>query len=158
MGMRKLGRPHICIFCCITCPRFLKDDRSVKQFTGQGIEKINDVVRAIYHSKSNRHDACKEAVQALKRIDNLQNFERVPHKYTKNNTEYWTKEIYEQRRKRPRLCVDPREDDGIPTLTQDDIDKMSLCEIKEKLRELNVKTKLRSLVKLKELLKSTILS
>jgi hypothetical protein len=54
------------------------------------------------------------------------------------------------------LCVDPQEDVGIPPLTQNDIDKMSLCEIKEKLKELNVKTKLRSLVKLKELLKNTI--
>ena len=48
--------------------------KSLKQFTGQGIEKINDVVRSVYHNKSNRHDACKEAVEALKRINNLQDF------------------------------------------------------------------------------------
>jgi hypothetical protein len=34
---------------------------------------------------------------------------------------------------------------------------MSLCEVKEKLEELHIKTKLRRLDKLKELLKSTIL-
>lgn len=80
-------------------PRFLKDDKSLKSFTGQGIEKINDVVRSIYHNKSNRHDACKEAMQAVRRIDNLQDFERIPHQYKKQDNAYWTNEIFEERRK-----------------------------------------------------------
>ena len=68
-----------------------------------------DVVRSVYHNKSNCHDACKETVEALKKIDNLQDFERTSHKYTKKNEDYWLNEIYQQRRKRPRLCVDTRE-------------------------------------------------
>jgi hypothetical protein len=130
----------------------------LKSFTGQGIEKINDVVRSIYHNKSNRHDACKEAMQALRRIDNLQDFERIPHQYQKQDNTYWSNEIFEQRRKRPRLCVDPREDENHhDQLNPEDTDSMSLCEVKEKLEELHIKTKLRRLDKLKELLKSTIL-
>ena len=129
-------------------PRFIKDDTSLKSFTGQGIEKINDVVRAIYHM----------AMQALRRIDNLQDFERMPHQYQKQDNTYWSNEIFEQRRKRPRLCVDPREDENHhDQLNPEDIDSMSLCEVKEKLEELHIKTKLRRLDKLKELLKSTIL-
>ena len=131
-------------------PRFIKDDTSLKSFTGQGIEKILDVyvVRAIYHNKSNRHDACKEAMQALRRIDNLQDFERMPHQYQKKNNTYWSNEIFEQRRKRPRLCVDPTEDENHhDQLNPEDIDSMSLCEIKEKLEELHIKTKLRRLDK-----------
>jgi hypothetical protein len=109
-------------------PRFIKDDTSFKSFTGQGIEKINDVVRAIYHNKSNRHDACKEAMQALRRIDNLQDFERMPHQYQKQDNTYWSNEIFEQRRKRPLLCVDPREDENHhDQLNPEDIDRMSLC-------------------------------
>ena len=140
-------------------PRFIKDDNSFKSFTGQGIEKINDVVRSIYHNKSNRHDARKEAIQALRRIDNLQDFERMPRQYKKQDDGYWSKEIFQQRRKRPRLCVDLREDENHQhQLNPEDVDSMTLCEVKEKLKELRMKTKLRRLDKLKELLKSTILA
>ncbi len=135
--------------------RFLKEDKSIKIFTGQGIEKINDVVRSVYHTKSNRHDGCREAMQALKRIDNLQNFERKPHKYNKKDDDYWSNGIFEQRRKRPRLCVDPREDQV--QLIPGDVDTMSLREVKDKLKELQIKTKVRKLEKLRELLKKTIL-
>jgi hypothetical protein len=127
-------------------PRFIKDDTSLKSFTGQGIEKINDVVCAIYHM----------AMQALRRIDNLQDFERMPHQYQKQDNTYWSNEIFEQRRK--SLCVYPREDENHhDQLNPEDIDSMSLCEVKEKLEELHIKTKLQRLDKLKELLKSTIL-
>lgn len=54
---------------CYHIPHFLKADIPLKRFTGQGIEKINDIVRSIYHNKSNKHDACCEALQAIKRID-----------------------------------------------------------------------------------------
>ena len=103
-----------------------------------------DVVRSVYHNKSNCHDACKEAVKALKKIDNLQDFERTSHKYTKKNEDYWLSEIYKQRRKRPRLCVDTRKDHETP-LTPEEVDPMSLDEVKEKLKELQVKTKVRKL-------------
>lgn len=136
-------------------PMFLKQDKSIKIFTGQGIEKINDVVRSVYHTKSNRHDACKEAVQALKRIDNLQDFERKPCAYNKKDDDYWSNDIFEQRRKRPRLCVDPREDQV--QLIPDHVDTMSLQEVKEKLKELQIKTRVRKLENLKQLLKKAIL-
>ena len=135
---------------------FLKKDKAIKIFTGQGIEKINDVVRSVYHSKSNRHDACKEAVQALKRIDNLQDFERKPHVYKKKDENYWSNEIFEQRRKRPRLCVDQREEQ-VELLNPDHVDTMTLQEVKEKLKELEIKTKARKIEKLKQLLKKAIL-
>ena len=65
-------------------------------------------------------------------------------------------EIYQQRRKRPRLCVDTREDHEAP-LTPEEFDLMRLDEVKEKLKELQVKTKVRKLEKLREILKSQIL-
>lgn len=65
---------------------------------------------------------------------------------------------YLRRRKRPRLFVDPREDENNQDqLNPEDVDSMSLCEVKAKLKELHIKTKLRRLDKLKDLLKSTIL-
>ena len=85
-------------------------------------------MRFVYHNKSNHHDACKEAVEALKRIDNLQGFDRTPHKYTKKNDDYWSNKIYQQRRKRPRLCVDGRDDHQAP-LTPEEVDVMSPAEV-----------------------------
>ena len=70
----------------------------------RGVEKMNDVVRAVYHRKSNKHDACKDTLLALKRIDILKDYRKHPNIYTKNNQEYWTHGILEQRRKRQRLC------------------------------------------------------
>ncbi|KAL9977700.1 hypothetical protein ACROYT_G015133 [Oculina patagonica] len=52
--------------------RFIRDETAFKSFTGQGVKEINDTVRSIYHNKCNKHDACKEAILALKRIDHLQ--------------------------------------------------------------------------------------
>ena len=138
-------------------PRFIKDEQCLKSFTGQGIEKINDVVRAIYHNKSNHHDPCKEAMQALRRIDNLQDFERKPHEYKKQHDEYWSNKIFEERRKRPRLCVDPRQEENHQDQYHEDVENMNLCQVKAKLKELNIKTKLRRLDKLQQLLKNVML-
>ena len=131
-------------------PKFLKDGTCLKSFTGQGVEKTNDIVRSIYHNKSNKHDACKEAILAVKRIDHLQDFERVPHQYTKRKNDYWETDIFVQRRKKPRLCVDVREEEEAP-LTQADVDSMSLQEIKDTLKSLNIKTKVRKIDKLREI-------
>ena len=134
--------------------QFLKDDTCLKSFTGRGVEKTNDIVHSIYHTKSNRHDACKEAILAVKRIDHLQDFERVPHQYTKQNNDYWTNDIFLQRRKKPRLCVDVREEE-VP-MTQANVDSMSLQEIKDALKSLSIKTKVRKIDKLREILKKAI--
>lgn len=136
-------------------PKFLKGENSLKSFTGQGVEKTNDIVRSIYRNKSNRHDACKEAILALKRTDHLQEYERTPHTYTKQSNDYWNSGRYEQRRKKPRLCVDVREEPEVP-MTEVDIDNMSLQGIKDKLKELNIKTRVRRMDKLREILKNYI--
>lgn len=136
---------------CYHVPRFLNQETAVKRFTGQGIEKINDIVRSIYHNKSNKHDACSEALLALKRIDRLQHHEREPQKYAKRARDYWDNEIYLQRKQRKRFGVDPREITPDSEIASN-IDDLSIAEIKEKLKSLGIKTRLRSLAKLRELL------
>ena len=84
-------------------PKFLCDDDGFKIFTGQGVEKTNDVVRSVYHRKCNKQDGCKESLLALKRIDSLREHEKAPSTYTKRDDTYWTEKIVEERRKRPRL-------------------------------------------------------
>lgn len=136
-------------------PRFVKDETPFKSFTGQGVEKINDTVRSIYHNKCNNHDACKEALLALKRIGHLQGFERQPHQYSKKNDEYWASDIFEQRRKRPRLCVASTEDDA-PPMNEIDVDTMTIHEIKTTLKEMGIATRVRREDKLREILRKAI--
>ncbi|KAK2565676.1 hypothetical protein P5673_010845 [Acropora cervicornis] len=136
-------------------PKFLASNTSFKSFTGQGVEKINDMVRSIYHNKSNRHDPCKEAILALKRIDHLQEFEREPNHYNKRNNNYWTSDIFDQRRKRPRLYNTSTVDDE-PTTEDINIKNMSVCEIKSKLKEMNISTRCRREDKLREILRRAI--
>ena len=41
---------------------------SIEQFTGQGVEKLNDIIRKIHNQKSSRQDACFAALSACERI------------------------------------------------------------------------------------------
>ena len=122
----------------------------IKRFTGQGVEKTNDVIRRLYHLKSNKFDACKDGLQAVKRLDDLQEFEHQPRNYVQHDREYWTEGILEEQRKRIRLSVVPREDPGIK------IEDMSSAELKAKLKEMNIHTRIRSLDRLRQLLKDAI--
>ena len=70
---------------CYHVPFFLAST-GLKCFTGQGVEKTNDVIRRLYHLKSNNYDSCKDGLQAVKRLDELQEFERHPRR-TGNVTE-----------------------------------------------------------------------
>ena len=124
---------------------------AIKRFTGQGIEKINNIVRSIYHNKSNKHDACSEALLALKRVDRLQHHERESQMHVKRDNNYWDNEIYVERKKRKRLGVDPSEIIPERDVTIN-VDDLGIEEIKEKIKSLGIKTRLRSLVKLRELL------
>ena len=112
----------------------------IKRFTGQGVEKTNDVIRRLYHLKSNKFDACKDGLQAVKRLDDLQGFERKPR----------TTGILEERRKKPRLySVVSREHEMT-------IEEMSFAAIKTKLKEMNIKTRIRKLDKLRQPLRDAI--
>ena len=56
----------------------------------------------------------------------------------------------QERQKRPRLSVTPREDDEL------NIDGMNETNLKTKLKEMNVKTRVRNVDKLRQLLKDVI--
>jgi hypothetical protein len=103
----------------------------VKCFTGQGVEKLNDVIRRFYHQKSNKYDACTDGLQAVKRLDDLQDFDRKPRSYKQQDASYWNNGIIEERQKRPRLSVTPPDEDVE-------------AEVKAKLKEMGVKTCVKS--------------
>ena len=134
---------------CYHLPFFLETS-GVKKFTGQGVEKMNDIIRRIYHLKSNKYDVCKDGLLAVKRIDDLQDHERKPRPYTRKNESYWNEEIKEQRRKRKRLSVTPRE------TSQQDIDDLTDMQVREKLKQLKCNSRVRCPNKLRQLLKDKL--
>ena len=83
----------------------------------------------------------------------LSDKERVRRSYNKTNIEYWENELKETRSKRRKAEVGPS-----PELQQSntmhllDIQSLSAVEIREKLKELGVMTRVRKLEKLREIL------
>ena len=111
---------------------------------------MNDVIRRIYMLKSNKYDVCKDDLLAVKRIDDLQDHERKPRPYTKNNESYWNEEIKEERRKRKRLSVTPRETNQL------DIGNLTDLQVRKKLKQLNCNSRVRCPNKLRQLLKDKL--
>jgi hypothetical protein len=56
-------------FSCIPCSVFHLKVWKVLRYSGQGVEKINDDIQKIHHSKTNKWDATVDALQVRKRIE-----------------------------------------------------------------------------------------
>lgn len=122
------------------------------------MEKNNDDVRKFHLTKSNKWDAPKDVLLASKRLQITGQQEREKRRYNKSNADYWSTEILETRRKRRRLPAAPSE--KIPESNPDyvlDIQNLSAFEIKQKLKELGVQTKVRKLEKLQDILRAVLL-
>ena len=86
-------------------PMFLELYGSVKIFTGQGVEKNNDVARSIVLRKSNKWDSTSDVLRHEKRQWELQDCERRPRGYIPKNDMYWESGIRESRQKRKRVSA-----------------------------------------------------
>ena len=80
-------------------PMFLKNFKSVKLFTGQGVEKNNDAARNVVLHKSNKRNAAADVLKQEFRQWELRDQERTKRSYCKKNMTYWDTEIKEKRRK-----------------------------------------------------------
>lgn len=123
----------------------------------KGVEKNNDDVRKFHLTKSNKWDAPKDILLVSKRLQFTSQHEREPRAYMKRNGEYWSTEIKEARSKRRKLfdtpCPESQANNPESVL---DINGLSVLEIKQKLKELGVKTRARKLEKLQEILKRAL--
>ena len=79
-------------------PTFLETYKTVKLFSGQGVEKNNDVARSVVLIKSNNWDA---AADVLKKREK----KRIKRSYTKKNRQYWEHELEEERKKRRKTSI-----------------------------------------------------
>ena len=63
---------------------------SLKQFTGQGVEKFNDDIKLIFHRKTNRHDTTLKALRLRQRKYINRTSARMKKKVQKVNQKYWS--------------------------------------------------------------------
>ena len=77
-------------------PNFLQKFNSVKLFTGQGVEKNNDIARNVVLRKSNKVDSVSDVLQLESRQWHLRHHERAKRLHTKHDQEYWYYEIREK--------------------------------------------------------------
>ncbi|CAB4029215.1 Hypothetical predicted protein [Paramuricea clavata] len=86
-------------------PKFLETYKTVKLFSGQGVEKNNDVARSIVLRKSNNWDAAADVLKLESRQWDLREKERIKRSYTKKNSQYWEHELEEERKKRRKTLI-----------------------------------------------------
>lgn len=128
-------------------PRFLAKLQGIKKFTGQGVEKNNDDCRRIHLQKSNKWDAAKDVLLVSKRLELLSECERTPRNYKKRNAEYWETTIKEKRACRSAAMKDN---------STNDVANMATENIKAKLVEMGIRTRLRNVKRLQELLENAL--
>ncbi len=83
-------------------PIFIKNHQKFRHFTGQGIEKNNDVAKKIYFQKSNRWDGARDVLLVENRQQLLSHCKREKRQYHKRNAAYWENDIIETRKKRKK--------------------------------------------------------
>ena len=129
---------------------------TMKQFTGQGVEKNNDDAKRIFFQKSNKWDAARDVLLLESRQLALQSNDREKRKYTKTKDDYWDEGIVETRKKRQRSQVVSTEtsggDPGPSSATNDgyeeDLTKLNVKQLREKIKSKNIQVK--GLAKLKK--------
>lgn len=87
---------HVFVF---HIPWFIKTYGSLSNFSGKGVEKVNDKIKSIHQKKTNKIDAAVDALKVRKRIETLQdeNCDREKRAYEKRNQIYWEDEIFRNR-------------------------------------------------------------
>ncbi|CAG2214315.1 unnamed protein product [Mytilus edulis] len=144
-------------------PYFIVNYGSLRKFSGQPTEKVNDDIKAIHHKKTNRYDCAMDALTVRKRIEANHNSGREKRSYNKKKSEYWEDEIRLIRsRRKLTICAAIKDADVIPASKpclehEIDVENFTVVEIKQKLKDHGVATKIRKHDKLVQLYKDTVL-
>uniref|UniRef100_A0A1X7V217 Uncharacterized protein n=1 Tax=Amphimedon queenslandica TaxID=400682 RepID=A0A1X7V217_AMPQE len=84
-------------------PLLMRRHKGIKRFTGQGVEKNNDLAKKLYFS-SNHQDAARDILLTEGHIEELQQgSKRQKRRYNKKDNEYWQDDIRQKRRKQSLL-------------------------------------------------------
>ena len=123
---------------------------SLAYFSGQGVEKTNDIIKRIHHSKSSKIDPTADALLVRKRLEKgfEENLSREKSKYEKSDDVFWGTTKSEIRKSKVKRILSEQEDAhsayNTATKTCENIEDLSIPEIKQKLLDLGVKTRKRT--------------
>jgi len=131
-------------------PKCFELYKSVKIFTGQGVERNNDIARGVILRKSNKWDSAGDVLRQEQRQWELRNHEREACGYVKRKSTSWDEEITRTRQKRHKSHSNQQSSEGQveqpsssqpePTsLNTPDFSKMTLKELKNELKLRNAK-------------------
>ena len=115
---RRRVTPYMHIMVC-HIPWFFQMYKTVKIFTGQGVER-NNVARSIVLRKSNKWDSVGDVLRQESRQWQLKNREREPRTYRKHKADYWEEGIYKKRKENV-----PQEVDEISEQLSDNLNDVS---------------------------------
>ena len=142
-------------------PFFVGKYGSLSEFSGQGVEKTNEILKQIHQTKSNKLDATMDALVVRKRMElGFKEELRAQRKYDKVDDHFWEvgKSEITQAKKRK---IDHEHKEAHEKYTQNaenlDFDQMTVFELKEKLSELGIKTRLKLKNKLVDLLQKKLM-
>ena len=143
-------------------PFFVGKHGSLSKFSGQAVEKTNDILKHIHQTKSNKLDATRDALVVRKRMEEGYNDGfRKKRKYEKVNDHFWAVEKSKLvQAKKQKIDQEQKEAEWLFNKNEQhydlDLENLTVIEIKEKLQELGVKTRLKLKHKLIDLLKKEL--
>ena len=144
-------------------PHFLSKYGCLSKFSGQGVEKTNDIVKRIHLSKTNKLDPTTDSLLVRKRMETgyTSKKQREKRKYLKQDGSYWTGGILQVRRAKFLKInqeMKTENDKYFWNPNRHDYENMNVQALQSLLKSFGVSTRSKSKEKLIQLLRNTILS
>ena len=137
-------------------PAFVERFGGIGNYSGQGVEKMNDQIKLIHQRRSNKFDQTMDDLKIRKRMEYSldASCERIKQKYSKVNTEWWgeiKRDKSASKKRRIEFGIKNahtqfEKENEIP------INEMTIPEIRSKLKSYGINTKVRKIDKLREML------
>ncbi|CAC5386550.1 unnamed protein product [Mytilus coruscus] len=139
-------------------PYFVENFGPLKKFSGQGVEKNNDIVKQIHQKKSNKWDSAVSALTTRKRLEfgYMNNMEREKRSYFKKS-EWWDGSLKIFRSGKRKEILKEISEANINSRTSLDFGEMNEHDLRAFLKDHGINTKIRNREKLMNLVSSNCL-
>ena len=108
------------------------------KFSGQGMEKANEIAKSIHHQHSNKIDACANILKGSMRQLQLKHMQTECREYSKRNLVYWREDIFKKRQRIEHTSELEH------SMEENPAEELSVSNVKDQLKSLSVKTCLRN--------------
>lgn len=75
-------------------PLMVERHGCLSNYSGQGVEKLNDVIKNIHQKSSNKLNQAHDELMTRKRIEQLTQYERKKRTYSKTKSDFWERDIF----------------------------------------------------------------